>query len=129
VDILKTAKALDLTVPPAVLAESSARCSSTRSRSIASARRGFRGHQRGRVPGLENRLSGAHSQAMDRIILFKILDFLIAICVASMVALTLGFVAHYVFGVSRLDIRRSALMGAAIFALLVSTGWLNKKSQ
>ena len=83
---------------------------------------------RRRGSGLTNGLPWAHCQAMDYILL-KILDFLIAICVASMVALTLGFVAHYVFGFSRLDVRRSALMGAAIFALLVSTGWLNKKSQ
>jgi hypothetical protein len=45
-------------------------------------------------------------------IIFKIVDFLITICVASMIALTLGFVAHYLFGASSLDIRRSALMGA-----------------
>jgi ABC-type transport system involved in cytochrome bd biosynthesis fused ATPase/permease subunit len=59
-------------------------------------------------------------------ILLKILDFLVAICVASMIALTLGFVAHYVFGLSRLDIRASALTGAAIFALLVATEWFAK---
>jgi hypothetical protein len=69
--------------------------------------------------GLANGLSGAHSRAMG-ITLFKIVDFLIAICVALMIALTLGFVAHYVFGLSSLDIRRSALIGAAIFALLMS---------
>jgi hypothetical protein len=33
-------------------------------------------------------------------ILVKFANFLIAICVASMVALTLGFVAHYHFGLS-----------------------------
>jgi hypothetical protein len=63
-------------------------------------------------------------------ILLKILDFLVAICVASMIALTFGFVAHYVFGLSRLDIRASALMGAALFAaLLVTTLWFQKKSK
>ena len=66
-------------------------------------------------------------------ILSRIVDFLIAICVASMIALTLGFVAHYVFGVSPLDIRTSALTGAAyfalIFALLVATKLFNKKSK
>ena len=46
-------------------------------------------------------------------ILVKFANFLIAICVASMVALTLGFVAHYHYGLSRLDIRTSALTGAA----------------
>ena len=62
-------------------------------------------------------------------ILLKILDFLVAICVASMIALTLGFLAHYVFGLSRLDIRASALMGATLFALLVATLWFQKKSK
>ena len=76
-----------------------------------------------RGPCWQNCLSGAHSQAM---ILLKILDFLVAICVASMIALTLGFLAHYVFGLSRLDIRASALTGAAIFALLVATEWFAK---
>jgi len=56
-------------------------------------------------------------------ILLKILDFLVTICVASMIALTLGFVAHYVFGLSRLDIRASALTGAGIFGALVATEW------
>jgi hypothetical protein len=63
-------------------------------------------------------------------ILSKIVDFVIAICVASTTALTLGYVAHYVFGVSRLDVRTSALTGAAIlaliFALLVATEWFEK---
>jgi hypothetical protein len=62
-------------------------------------------------------------------ILFKIADFLIAVCVASVIAVTVWYVAHYVFGVSSLDIRRSALMGAAIFALLVATKFFNKKSK
>ena len=61
---------------------------------------------------------------MQEYILLKIADFLIAICVASMIALTLGFVAHYVFGFSRLDIRALALMGAGIiFGALVATEW------
>jgi hypothetical protein len=64
-------------------------------------------------------------------IFFRIVDFLIAICVASVTALTLGFVAHYHYGLSRLDIRTSALTGAAIFALifslLVATEWISKR--
>ena len=57
-------------------------------------------------------------------ILVKFANFLIAICVASIIALTLGFVAHYVFGFSRLDIRALALMGAGIlFGALVATEW------
>ena len=53
-------------------------------------------------------------------ILSNIVDFLIAVCVASMIALTLGYVAHYVFGLSPLDVRTSALTGAAILALIVA---------
>ena len=64
---------------------------------------------------LANGLSWAHSRAMDYI-LVKFANFLIAICVALMIALTLGFVAHYHYGLSRLDIRTSALTGAAIFS-------------
>ena len=49
---------------------------------------------------------------------------------ASLVAITVGYVAHYDFGLSRLDIRTSALTGAAIFALifalLVATEWFEK---
>jgi hypothetical protein len=60
---------------------------------------------------------------MREYILLKIADFLIAICVASMIALMLGFVAHYVFGFSRLDIRALALMGAGIFGALMATEW------
>ena len=56
----------------------------------------------------------------------KIVQFLVAICVASIIAVTVWYVAHYVFGVSSPDIRRSALMGAAIFALLVATEWFKK---
>ena len=63
----------------------------------------------------------------------KIVDFLVALCVASTIALLLGYVAHYLFGISRLDIRTSALIGAGIFslifALLVATEWLPRKSK
>jgi len=63
-------------------------------------------------------------------ILAKVVDFLIAVCVASIIALLLGFIAHYLFGVSRLEVRMSALIGAAIsaliFAVLVTTEWFNK---
>jgi hypothetical protein len=50
-----------------------------------------------------------------------------------LVAITVGYVAHYDFGLSRLDIRTSALTGAsifaAIFAMLVATEWFEKKSK
>ena len=69
-------------------------------------------------------LSSDRSAAVQEYILFKIVGFLIDICVESIIALTLGFVAHYVFGFSRPDIRALALMGAGIiFGALVATEW------
>ena len=62
-------------------------------------------------------------------ILFKIADFLVAICVASTIAVTAWLVAHYVYGLSSLDIRMPALTGAAIFALLMAPVWFGKKSK
>jgi hypothetical protein len=61
-------------------------------------------------------------------ILFKVVDFLTTVCVAAIIALLLGYVAHYLFGLSRLDIRTAALTGAAIFAvifvMLFVTKWI-----
>jgi hypothetical protein len=63
----------------------------------------------------------------------KIIDFLVAFCAASVAAVTVWYVTHYVFGASGLDIRASALTGAAIFALifalLVATEWIERKSK
>ena len=59
----------------------------------------------------------------------RIIDLLVALCVASVAAVTAWVVAHYVFGLSSLDIRISALTGAAIFALLVAPVWFGKKSK
>ena len=49
----------------------------------------------------------------------KIIDLLVAVILAPFAALALGYVAHYLFGVSRLGIRTSALTGASILALIV----------
>jgi hypothetical protein len=69
---------------------------------------------------------------MDNLI-NKILGLLFTVCVASIIAFTLEYIAHYEFGLSRLDIRTSALKGAGIFALifalLVATQWLPRKSK
>jgi len=63
-------------------------------------------------------------------IVLRIANFLIALGMASMIAFTLGLAAHYIFGLSRLDIRTSALSGAGIaalvLALLVATEWLER---
>jgi hypothetical protein len=79
--------------------------------------------------GLANGVSGAHSRAME-LIISRIVGLVVAVFVASLLAIALGYVAHYGFGLSRLDIRTSALEGAAtaalIFALLVATEWFEK---
>jgi hypothetical protein len=68
---------------------------------------------------LENWRSGAR-QAMEQII-SKIIGFLVAACTATTVALMVGDISHYDLGFSSLDIRKSALIGAAIVALLLAT--------
>jgi hypothetical protein len=73
-----------------------------------------------RRSGLENWRSGAHSRPMDDPILTKFVGLLAAVGIAAMVAFTVGYIAHYDFGVSRLDIRMAALMGAATFAVIVA---------
>jgi hypothetical protein len=59
-------------------------------------------------------------------ILSKTIDFLVALCVASTIALLLEYVAHYLFGVSLLDIRTSALMGAGTLALILALRFVTK---
>ena len=64
------------------------------------------------------------------LIISRIVGLVVAVFAASLVALTVGYVAHYDFGLSRLAIRTSALMGAAasalIFALLMAIEWFEK---
>ena len=59
-------------------------------------------------------------------ILSKTIDFLVALCVASTITLLLEYVAHYLFGVSLLDIRTSALMGAGTLALILALRFVTK---
>jgi hypothetical protein len=56
---------------------------------------------------------------MDDPIFIKFVGILMSVVAAALVALTIGYIAHYDFGVSRLDIRASALMGVATIAPLV----------
>jgi chromate transport protein ChrA len=46
---------------------------------------------------------------------------------AIAVALTLGYIAHYDFGLSRVEIRTPALVGAGIIAVLVAVEFFGKK--
>jgi energy-converting hydrogenase Eha subunit H len=74
---------------------------------------------------LENWPSEAHSQAME-LINSKIIGFLVAVCTAAVAALTIGYVAHYDFGLSRLGIRTSALVSAVVVATLLATEYFEK---
>jgi hypothetical protein len=64
-------------------------------------------------------------------ILSKIAGILMYVAIAAMTALTMGYVAHYDFGVSRLDIQAAALIGAATIApivvMLLAIEYLEKK--
>jgi hypothetical protein len=51
---------------------------------------------------------------------FQTTDFLLAILLAPITAVFVGFVAHYIFGVSRLNIQTSAMMGAVALAVIVA---------
>jgi hypothetical protein len=62
---------------------------------------------------------------MERII-SNILAFLVSVFMAAMAALTLGYIAHYDFGISRQDIRTQALVGAGTVALLLATEFFGK---
>ena len=62
---------------------------------------------------------------IDDRILSKVVDFLVVVW-TSMIALTAGLVAHYLFGAS---VQTSASTGAAIFALLVAIAWFLQKSK
>jgi hypothetical protein len=57
---------------------------------------------------------------MDDPVVVKMVGFLFSLCTAMIAALMLGYVAHYDFGLSRLEIRTLALTGAATFALIVA---------
>jgi hypothetical protein len=60
-------------------------------------------------------------------IISKIMGFLVVVSMAAVAALTVGYIAHYDYGLSRLDIRTLALKGAAaIVALLMATEYFEK---
>jgi ABC-type transport system involved in cytochrome bd biosynthesis fused ATPase/permease subunit len=68
---------------------------------------------------MENLLSRAHTQAMEQIAV-KIVGILTYLGIAGMAAVTIMYIARYDFGLSRLDIRMLALIGAATFAVIVA---------
>jgi hypothetical protein len=59
-------------------------------------------------------------------IISTIIGFVVAVCTAAVAALLVGYIAHYDFGLSRLGIRTSALIGAAVIATLLATEYFEK---
>jgi hypothetical protein len=49
-----------------------------------------------------------------------------SVCVAGYAAIMLGYVAHYNFGYSRLEIRGGALISAILLAALIAIDFLGK---
>jgi hypothetical protein len=57
----------------------------------------------------------------------RVLSLMMPGVAAIAVALTLGYIAHYDFGLSRVEIRTPALVGAGIIAVLVAVEFFGKK--
>jgi hypothetical protein len=57
----------------------------------------------------------------------RLLVVLMATGATTLVALTLGYIAHYDFGLSRQEIRTPAVIAAAIIGLLLATEYFGKK--
>jgi hypothetical protein len=57
----------------------------------------------------------------------RVLIYLTAAGTATMAALTLAYVAHYDFGLSRQEIRTPAVVAAAVIAMLVAVEFFGKK--
>jgi purine-cytosine permease-like protein len=57
----------------------------------------------------------------------RVLSFLMLAATAVTTALSLGYIAHYNFGLSREEIRTPAIVGAAIIAVLVAVEFFGKK--
>ena len=52
---------------------------------------------------------------------------MMAMSTASAIALSLAYIAHYDFGLSRQEIRTPAVVGAAVIAVLVAVEFFCKK--
>ena len=57
----------------------------------------------------------------------KVIIIMMATSTTTAVALSLGYIAHYDFGLSREEIRTPALVGAGITAVLVAVEFFGKK--
>ena len=57
----------------------------------------------------------------------RVLNIVMAMSTASAIALSLAYIAHYDFGLSRQEIRTPAVVGAAVIAVLVAVEFFCKK--
>jgi hypothetical protein len=57
----------------------------------------------------------------------SVVGFLMSVLSAAFAAFSLGYIAHYDFGLSPEEIRTAAVVGAAIIAVLVAVEVFGKK--
>ena len=57
----------------------------------------------------------------------RVLSFLMSVVTAAFTALSLAYIAHYDFGLSRQEIRTPAMVGAIVIAALVAVEFFGKK--
>jgi Na+/melibiose symporter-like transporter len=57
----------------------------------------------------------------------SVMVFLMSVITAAFTALSLAYIAHYNFGLSRQEIRTPALVAAAVIAALVAVEFFGKK--
>jgi hypothetical protein len=57
----------------------------------------------------------------------RVLAFLMSVVAAAVTALSLAYIAHYDFGLSRQEIRTPAVVGAVVIAALVTLEFFGKK--
>jgi hypothetical protein len=57
----------------------------------------------------------------------RVLAFLMSVVAAAVTALSLSYIAHYDFGLSRQEIRTPAVVGAVVIAALVTIEFFGKK--
>jgi hypothetical protein len=57
----------------------------------------------------------------------RVLAFLMSVVAAAVTALSLAYIAHYDFGLSRQEIRTPAVVGAVVIAALVTVEFFGKK--
>jgi hypothetical protein len=57
----------------------------------------------------------------------RVLSYVMSAFTAGVAALSLAYVAHYDFGLSRQEIRTPAIVGAAVVAVFVALEFFSKK--